>query len=270
MTWEEACRILGVSVTATPAEIKTQWLYKANLFHPDKTANLPESMRKKAEEDFKQASAAHDFLKDPKNNPYTTPPKLEISVKHIRFKDLETGGKKSTRFEIKSTGGPYTRFWIDDAAAPWLRVTDIKSTTNEPLPLEVSIEATGMGQPGQQAQCRLLIRLENAQTKAKDEWAIPVEIVMRKVQKPRLEPAPEKCPADNSNLLFDATSLLWTCPNCKRVYSAQDLNSRPQQPQPPPVLPARPVLKQQFAFLYFFIVCLVLIIIIAVLQYRGG
>ncbi|RJO63021.1 MAG: hypothetical protein C4542_01125 [Dehalococcoidia bacterium] len=236
MTWEEACRILGVPVTAAPAEIKTQWLYKANLFHPDKTANLPESMREKAEDDFKQASAAYDFLKDLKNNPYTTPPKLDIRVRHIRFKDLETGQKKSTSFEIKSTGGPYTRFWIDDAAAPWLRVTDIKSTTNEPLPLEVTVEATGMGQPGQQAQCRLLIRLENEKTKSRDEKVIPVEIVMRKAQKPRLE-------------------------------HTQDLNPRIQ---PPPTLPARPVLKQKFAFLYFFIVCLVLIIVIAVLQYRGS
>jgi hypothetical protein len=56
MTWEEACRILGFSVNATPAEIKNQWLYKANLLHPDKTANLPENMRIKAEEDFTTSS----------------------------------------------------------------------------------------------------------------------------------------------------------------------------------------------------------------------
>ena len=226
-------------------------------------------MRKKAEEDFKQASAAYDFLKAQKNNPYTTPPKLEVSVKQIRFKDLEPGQKKSTSFEIKSTGGPYTKFWIDDAPAPWLRVTDIKSITNEPLPLEVSIEATGMGQPGQQARCRLLIRLENEKTKSKDERVIPVEIVMRKVQKSKLEPSSEKCPADKSNLLFDSTSLLWKCPNCKRVYTAQDLNPRLQPPQPPPTLPARPKPKQQLGCLYLFIVCLILIIILAVLQYRG-
>jgi hypothetical protein len=219
MTWEEACRILGFSVNATPAEIKNQWLYKANLLHPDKTANLPENMRIKAEEDFKQASIAYNFLTDPKNNPHRNPPKLDVRPKRISFKEVEAGSKKSTTVLVKSAGGPYTKFWMDDSPVPWLHVTAIKSLTQDTLPLEVTIEASGIGKPDQQHQCKLLIRLENEQAKSKDETFVIVTLSIKTI----LQPGSEKCPRDQANLLFDPVLSIWKCPNCKGIFTADDL-----------------------------------------------
>jgi len=72
MNWAEACSILGVQHTASPEEIRTQYIYKANLLHPDKTQYLAENLRKKAEEELKLVNQAHDFLGLPSNRPLPT------------------------------------------------------------------------------------------------------------------------------------------------------------------------------------------------------
>jgi len=102
---------------------------------------LPESVRQKAEEELKLVNSAYNVLKDLKNNPQGNPPKLSVSPRYIRFKDVEPSQSKTTVIEIESIGGAYTKFWMDDSPATWLKVIEVKSTTNEPLPLEVTIEA---------------------------------------------------------------------------------------------------------------------------------
>lgn len=179
MNWEEACQILGVTSTATAAEIRAQYLYKAQLLHPDKTAGLPESVRQKAEEELKHVNAAYNFLSDLKNNPQSNPPKLSVSPRHIRFKDVEPSKKKTTIIEIESVGGPYTKFWMDDSPAAWLKVIEVKSTTNDPLPLEVTIEATGNSILRKQIECSLPIRIENEKTKTRDEVTVKIELQMK-------------------------------------------------------------------------------------------
>ena len=64
MNWEEACQILGVPITAKAAEIQSQYIYKAQLLHPDKTIGLPETIRHKAEEELKLVNAAFMVIKD--------------------------------------------------------------------------------------------------------------------------------------------------------------------------------------------------------------
>lgn len=54
-------KILGVSKTATPAEIKAAWRKLAKQYHPDVNAG-----REDIEKKFKAASAAYDLLSDPK------------------------------------------------------------------------------------------------------------------------------------------------------------------------------------------------------------
>lgn len=176
MDWEEACSILGVTKTASLEEIRQQYHYKAQLLHPDKTIGKPESIRKKAEEEFKLVSQAYQFLKNPLNNPFTNPPKLKISPKHIRFKDVEIGQKKTTSFEIDSIGGAYTNIWLEREPCPWLSVTSFESTTAEQLPMEVTIECTGIGELGKQYSCKLPVRLENERTKLKDEVVVEIEL----------------------------------------------------------------------------------------------
>ena len=117
MNWEEACQILGIPFSATADEIRAQYIYKAQLLHPDKTMGLPESVRHKAEEELKQVNAAYAVLKDLKNSPQNNPPKLSVSPLNIRFKDIEPDQKKTTIIEIESIGGAYTKFWMDDSPA---------------------------------------------------------------------------------------------------------------------------------------------------------
>jgi hypothetical protein len=178
MDWDEACRILGIAPTASKQEIHQQYLYKVQLLHPDWNQNKPVVVRERAEQELKQVSEAYNILKDPTNKPISTSPKLEISLRQIRFKDVELGQRKSTSFEVRSAGGAYSKIWIDDSPAPWLKVTDIKSLTSELLPLEVTIEATGIGEPDNHYACSLAIRLENEQTKTKDEAFVRTELWM--------------------------------------------------------------------------------------------
>jgi calcineurin-like phosphoesterase family protein len=184
MNWEEACQILGVPVTATIAEIDAQYKYKANILHPDKTTGLPESIRQKAEEELKRVNTAYNVLRDLKNNPQANPPKLSVSPRYIRFKDMEPNQKKTTSIEIESVGGSYTKFWMDDSPATWLKVIEVKSTTNEPLPLEVTIEATGGSTLRKQIECSLPIRLENEKTKTKDEVTVKIQLHMKTATRP--------------------------------------------------------------------------------------
>jgi hypothetical protein len=68
---------------------------------------------------------------------------------------------------------------VDDSPAPWLRVTDMKSLTDESLPLEVTIEATGMGDADKHYSCKLEVRLENEQTHSKDIAIVKIQLWMK-------------------------------------------------------------------------------------------
>jgi curved DNA-binding protein CbpA len=176
MNWEEACQVLGVPVTATQTEIRAQYMYKAQLLHPDKTGGLPDQSRQKAEEELKIINSAYSVLKDPRNNTFSAPPKLKVSPKNIRFSDVKIGQPKTTKIRIESVGGSYTKFWMADSPAPWLRIVEAKSTTNDPLPLEVTVEATGTGTSQKNWQCSLPVRLENEKTKTRDEIIVKLEM----------------------------------------------------------------------------------------------
>jgi hypothetical protein len=176
MDWEEACRILGVDAAASSEEIRQQYHYKAQLLHPDATIGKSESIRRKAEDEFKVINQAYQFLTNPLNNPFTNPPKLRISPKHIRFRDMGIRQKKITTSEIDNVGGPYTNIWFEREPCPWLSVTSFESTTAHQLPMKVTIECTGIGDPGRQYSCKLPVRLENEKTKLKDEVLIDIEL----------------------------------------------------------------------------------------------
>jgi hypothetical protein len=175
MTWEEACQILEIAPTASADEIRAQYIYRAQVLHPDKNANSPLNVRQKAEEDLKKVNVAYDFLKDPRNRPNNSPPKLNISTTHIRF-NLDLNQKKSTVIRIENAGGPFTKFWMDDSPAPWLRVSEVKSLTNDPLPMEVTLEATGIEIPNGQSVSFLPVRVENEPANTKFETNLKIEL----------------------------------------------------------------------------------------------
>ena len=178
MDWSEACRILGIEESASVEEIKAQYIYKAQLLHPDKNQDKPETIRRKAEAELALVNQAFDFLNDPTHNPYKIPPRLAVEPMVIRFKDLSVGERKSTTLIIRNIGGPYTSVWVDNQPAPWLTVTRVKSITSERLPLEFTLECTGMGEPGRQYTSDLTIKLENESTHTVDQVGVKVELLI--------------------------------------------------------------------------------------------
>jgi hypothetical protein len=176
MDWKEACRILGVPESATDIEIKEQYIYKAQMLHPDKNQGKPEYIIRKAEAELALINQAYSFLGNPQNNPYKIPPKLAIEPMGIRFKDVTIGEKKSITLIVRNTGGPYTSVWMDNQPAPWLTVTGVKSITSERLPLEVALECTGSGEPGKHYTCDFLIKLENEITHTVDQAIVKIEL----------------------------------------------------------------------------------------------
>ncbi|MBN1189111.1 MAG: DnaJ domain-containing protein [Dehalococcoidales bacterium] len=176
MDWAEACNLLGISETATETEMREQYYYKAQLLHPDKNQDKPEHVRKKAEAELALVNRAFDFVSNPINNPYRIPPKLAVEPMGIRFKSGSYGEKKTTTLTIRNTGGPYTSIWIDNNPAPWLAVVNVKSLTAERLPLEITLECTGTGEPDRRYSCDLLVKLENEKTHAVDQALVRVEL----------------------------------------------------------------------------------------------
>ncbi len=205
MDWTEACQILGVPESATEAEIKEQYIYKAQLLHPDKNQDKPENIRKKAEAELVLVNQAYSVVSNTNNNPYKIPPKLAVEPAGIRFKDIAIGEKKDTTLTIRNVGGPYTSIWFDNHPAPWLTVTGVKSTGTERLPLEVALECQGIGEPGHKYTCELPIKLENEKTRTADYASVaielatlrePVKVVEKQppapVKKPSVEPPKRK------------------------------------------------------------------------------
>jgi hypothetical protein len=176
MDWSEACRILGVPESATEAVIKDQYVYKAQLLHPDKNQNKPENIRKRAEIELALVNQAYSFLNNSNNNPYKIPPKLAVEPCGIIFNNINVGEKKNATLVIRNIGGPYTSIWIDNHPASWLAITEVKSITSERLPLEVTLECTGTGENGAQHSCNLLIKLENENTQKVDSVDVKIEL----------------------------------------------------------------------------------------------
>ena len=173
--WEEACRVLGVDDSASAEEVRAQYLYKAQLLHPDKNLDRPEGIRRRAEEELKVVNQAYGVLQGllAKSSPT---PKLSVTPKHIRFKDVAIGEAKETTIEIRNIGGPHSGIWMDEEPAPWLSVPEADSIDGEELPLEVTIVATGTGRPGSTHRCELSVVLENEDSSVQDCFTVIVEM----------------------------------------------------------------------------------------------
>jgi hypothetical protein len=194
MDWTQASQILGVTESASEDEMKEQYLYKAQLLHPDKNQDKPEAVRKKAESELALINQAYAFLSNPGNNPYKIPPQLIVEPMGIRFKDIKIGEKKTTTLIIRNAGGPYTSIWIDNSPAPWLTVAAVKSITSERLPLEVTLECTGLGEPDNAYFCDLLIKLENEKTQVVDTAVVKIELYTKSAATEPVLPKTQELP----------------------------------------------------------------------------
>jgi len=103
---------------------------------------------------------------------------LSISPSRLHIIDIEPGQIKAAVVKIDNTGGPYTRFRVDDPPVPWLNIREVRTLTDQPLPLELVLEITGAGSPGEHLDCRLPVRLENEGASNRSQSSINLEVVM--------------------------------------------------------------------------------------------
>ena len=168
-TWEKACFILGVVPESTLAQIHDQYLYKAQLLHPDTNANKPEKVRNRAEEELKLINNAYDFLKKQANKSnysatstapkdpsserkasstnytrYKPRPRADLTL--IHFGAIPPGVRKTRTFTMWNDGGPCEKILVNDSPS-WLSInTTALSPQKLPLQVEVSILGTAWGQ----------------------------------------------------------------------------------------------------------------------------
>lgn len=106
-------------------------------------------------------------------------PELVVLPKYIRFRDLGYGEVKTTYFDIKNTGGPYTNYSIAYNSLPsWLEITDIQTLSNNVLPVRVYIKAIGQYR-GNLFEYYIPVRLENSKTGYCEEVKVRVEMLMK-------------------------------------------------------------------------------------------
>ena len=133
-------------------------------------------MRQKAEEELKCVNYAYSILKDPHNDARSTPPELRVTPKQVCFSNVISGQNKTATIKVESIGGPYTKFWMADSPAPWMKVVEVKSLTADPLPLEVTIEASAGSSMHRHSDCDLPIRIENETTGARSEVSVRIQL----------------------------------------------------------------------------------------------
>jgi hypothetical protein len=193
--FEDYYELLQVHHRAELSVIEAAYKKLAHKYHPDHNKSPHAS-------DFmKKINVAHDILCNPaerkdydviwarnadnrhaKDEPATNNepnPALVVLPKYIRFKDLGYGDIKTTYFDVKNTGGPYTHYSIArESLPPWLEITGIQTLTNNVLPVRVHIKAIGQFK-GTQYDYYIPVRLENSRTGYRDEIKVRVEMVMK-------------------------------------------------------------------------------------------
>lgn len=61
---EQALRVLGLPLNATVEDIKSAYRAKMKEHHPDKVANMPESVRRSSQDKASEINAAYQLLKE--------------------------------------------------------------------------------------------------------------------------------------------------------------------------------------------------------------
>jgi len=106
-------------------------------------------------------------------------PLLQITPRRLTFVDMVPQGTKITSFDVRNIGGPYTNYVIDTSRLPnWLEVTSVRKLTEQPLPIRVTLKATGQVL-GTHQECDLPVKIHNHLSGHSDEIKVHIELVMR-------------------------------------------------------------------------------------------
>lgn len=164
--WQDHYFILGVDRNATEHEIRGAYKFKAFTQHPDRLTEAPESIRRRAEEEFKKINIAYEILGDPEKreqynldwdnrNQSSTEnatakqsanekPRPKVDPPYIYISDAEARKIKKASFVIINEGGPYNGKIDVNSSSPWIRIADkYHLDPNDTLPYKVDIEVQG-------------------------------------------------------------------------------------------------------------------------------
>ena len=189
MALADSLRILGIkNDNPSEQEIKKAWRYKSMILHPDRLPlNASDEMRQRAEDEFKEVSAAYNYLIDLyKNRPQSSTasesqqaaPILEVSPRYIRFKDMAPSQKKTTVIKIIVRGGLDNKISVDYKRLPWITVRGIDSLNYSSIFNQLILEGKGSGEPGEHHSCLINITAENEMTKNRNTVNVKVELWM--------------------------------------------------------------------------------------------
>ncbi len=138
--------ILGIDTDASAEQIKEAYLYKVNILHPDRLAEMSERIRSLAENDLKKVNLAYQVLSNPqKRRQYDTTrfgsteairdvrkageakkPQPEVYPETIYFDKAMPYVKQKGSFFVRNVGGPYKKIMISEPPE-WIRV--VKTTS---------------------------------------------------------------------------------------------------------------------------------------------
>lgn len=177
--FEEACKALGLDIRhASANSINKAYRALAKKYHPDKNPGVDPGLFVRITE------AKNTALKQIKNNtreasPPAKPLKLEIVPGETEFNNVGRRETKSREFIIYSAGGPFTKFSIDRKHLPkWIHISSVTRTTNEELPVRVTIRVTGP-ELGDHHECHIPVIIENKNTGCSEEIRVRIKLTMK-------------------------------------------------------------------------------------------
>lgn len=243
MEWEDFYEILGVSSDATKEQIKEAYRYKAFTLHPDRMVGLPDTVKRRAEEDFKKVNRAHEVLSDPQTRktydqdwarkrtgaprPPVPKPIPVADPPSIVLRDMAPGETRRGSFMVRNTGGPYTSFITRLVQPdPWVKVlghAPLPNSSGSPVKVEIEVKAGGLGKSYVQY---VGIRLDTEETQVRIELHMKPQLVKEKlpvVHVTDMQPQKVKCPrCSYVNDKYEGEHLRIYCGKCLRALDPHE------------------------------------------------
>lgn len=185
--------ILGVPVDAKADEIKSAYLYRANILHPDRLAAMSDHIRERAEAELKKVNVAYGVLSNEVrrkeydrsrhsksgtvlHSPQSTSPRVssrtgkspkpEVIPGTVHINDAIPYVPKKTYFVVRNTGGTCRKVFVSTPPS-WLKVTKTTPIQNgTKLPMLVELEGTGTNW-GKTLSTKITVKLDDKQAKVK-------------------------------------------------------------------------------------------------------
>ena len=188
---------LGLSRNPSANDIKKAYLDKCFILHPDRMHGVPESAKKRAEQELVVVNRAYDILKDQqkrkaydaKRFAHENKPKPTVEPSIIQFKEMCPGETRSASFVINNNGGQYSKIWISNPDT-WVQLAEYRSlSTSDELPLQVNIKAV-RPENGKTLSENIKVRLDDEETHvtAVLKTQNDTKSLLSKIFKSRLQP----------------------------------------------------------------------------------